>query len=470
MSSNNIPQMVNISHALQSSTIESMRSDIRDFNQVPELSKEQSDKIDRYISSLETAFAQFAKDNEHIEKKEDNVTVIDIQLYTGLKSMYMDYLSQLTKIKKEKSPKDEEVGGDQPLEYIINELPYQQPSERKKYIDALVLSNDRPIEKSDQLLGGIANLSLLDSTISENIRSYIGFLTKVGYGQDQIDYIMSHTTSKQYNSQQNLLSPPITKPDETPQQYEPNDTDDDSKNATTAIPFEDEPKKKISFSKYLKKGDSNDIPKRPWSTYDDDYSSAKKARLDTTDSLISILRDDNATSKKKLKKPRGAIKFVDDSKLVTVYGDDLPKLGLQVSPVQLKKILKPFKEGEPIETLLPAWSNSKAQELHLNTSSVENSDVTDIRGGPVSCETKVPLTYRLNFTAFSKDLDKPPKEPVDIDEASDNANNKKRKAKNPLIARAFGRNSLLLKKDRGGMPYKRVPEINKNTYPLRPLD
>ena len=82
----------------------------------------------------------------------------------------------------------------------------------------------------------------------------------------------------------------------------------------------------------------------------------------------------------------------------------------------------------------------------------------------------MPLTYRLNFTAFSKDLDKPPKEPVDIDEVGDNANNKKRKAKNPLIARAFGRNSLLLKKDRGGMPYKRVPEINKNTYPLRPLD
>nr|8A8F_B Chain B, RNA end formation protein 2 [Saccharomyces cerevisiae] len=59
---------------------------------------------------------------------------------------------------------------------------------------------------------------------------------------------------------------------------------------------------------------------------------------------ISV-QDSNVQSILRNGKPKKArissIKFLDDSQLIKVYGDDLPNQGLQVSPTQLKKILKP---------------------------------------------------------------------------------------------------------------------------------
>lgn len=53
------------------------------------------------------------------------------------------------------------------------------------------------------------------------------------------------------------------------------------------------------------------------------------------------MQDSNVQSILRNGKPKKArissIKFLDDSQLIKVYGDDLPNQGLQVSPTQLKK-------------------------------------------------------------------------------------------------------------------------------------
>lgn len=186
----------------------------------------------------------------------------------------------------------------------------------------------------------------------------------------------------------------------------------------------------------------------------------KRLKNNDNINLSSILKTSGST-----KKNSNSIKFVDDSLLVKVYGDGLPDEGLSVSPEKLKKILKPFKEGEPRETVLVEGYQGKACELDTEFDlSPEETDITEIKGGAIPCETLVPLKYRLNFINFSSELSKkPPREPVVIEEPIDSS----KKNKGPLIVRAFGKNSLLLRKDRGGLPYRPIPEVVPIDYPSR---
>ncbi|SCW04108.1 LAFE_0H06106g1_1 [Lachancea fermentati] len=462
MSGSPIPQLVNISHALQSSLIQQIRTEIKEFTDAPQLSSEQSEKIDRYISSLESAFAEFTKDNEHIERRDQNVTSADVQLYTGLKTMYADYLSQLIKLRKIKMDTAKELDGIHAIEYIRDELPYKQPNERKQYMQNLMSVESYKIPRSDRLLQGIIDLSVLDSTVLDNLRTYIAFLKFVGYSQSEITAKLPYFNTEQVDQDSKaIVSPPKPEYEVQMKQQEQKgilNTDEESKRAKESL---EEPKKKISFSKYLKKGDTNEQNKRPIDT-NEDNSIPKRSKLSTgSKSLLTpILKVDNSIKKKKL----NSIRFVEDDSLVTIYGDELPPEGLVVSPQKLKKILKPFKDGEPRETRLPSWANQKARELSI-PECPDDSDIVETKGGPISCESRVPLMYRLNFTGFCKDLNKPPKDPVVLDETT---NDKGLNQKKPVIARAFGKNALLLKKDRGGLPYKRVPEITRNDYPPQP--
>lgn len=455
-----IPQMVDISHALQSSAIEKMRSDIRDFQQVPELSQAQSETVDSYIKSLETAFAQFTKDNQHIESGSDpSITVADTQLYSGLKAMYADYLSQLSDIRKQNSDGKE----DDPFNYIVEELPYLQPTERKSYIDNLILGikYDDKLSKSQGVLEAMVNLCVLDSTLMANLRSYVTFLRKIGFDSETLKKALpadlaesswlTEISSKPEGDIATVSKKISTDRAGTPPLKEQND-----KNGQ-----DDEPKKKISFSRYLKKGDVvvNENGKRKNST-STARDGLKKVKKEETVTLNSILKTSGST-----KKIASSIKFVDDPILVKVYGDGLPSDGLFVTPEKLKKILKPFKEGEPRETVLIENYKRKAPELDIEFDlSPEETDITETKGGPVPCETVIPLKYRLNFTSFSSELSKrTPREPVVVDESMDIT----KKNKGPLIVRAFGKNSLLLRKDRGGLPYKRIPEVTPIDYPAR---
>ncbi|CAR24129.1 RNA-processing protein REF2 [Lachancea thermotolerans CBS 6340] len=507
MSGSPIPQLVNISHALQSSFIQQLRTETREFSETPTLSQEQQRKIDTYIGSLERAFTAFTRDNEHIERRDADVTPADVQLYSGLKTMYADYLTQLTKLKRKSvvqneaslrdqqksanqsdntrttnpsakksenvrsSPQKEAVkteakapsrasttneGGlwrasqeknagqnehlraNQVLEYMQDELPYQQPAERKSYVDNLQKNADLTLQKNPKLLDAVANLAILDSTVSENLHSYVTLLRMVGYKDDEFAARLPHINGKLTPSDKAL--PPTSSADQ----------------ASAKAPAPEEPKKKISFLKYLKKGDVNEQGKR---VLEDNTlgGSQKRSRPnnDNNSNLISILKSE--TSKKR----RNPIRFVADEKLLTVYGDDIPSDGLIVSPGKLKKVLKPFKDGEPREVTFPTWKNQKVRELSI-PKPTEDSDIVDIKGGPISCDTRVSANYRLNFTAFSKSLNKQPLEPTELDEKDPNL------TKKPLIVRAFGKNCLLLQKDRGGLPYKRVPEVSLNDYPIRP--
>lgn len=456
-----IPQMVDISHALQSSAIEKMRSDIKEYQQVSELSADQYATVEKYIASLETAFAQFTKDNQHIECGVDpSVTAADTQLYSGLKAMYADYLSQLISIRRQNSSSSS--GENEPLKYIVEELPYLQPTERKSYIDNLILGNkyDEKLSKSQGFLEAMVNLCVLDSTLTANLRSYITFLKKLGFGAETLRKALPADLANSpwltEGSSDTVVDVSTSKKISTDRAGTPPLKEQEDKNGP-----DDEPKKKISFSRYLKKGDvavnENGKRKSSVSAVPDDSKKAKKEDAVTLNSILKV----SGSSKKNANN----IKFVDDPLLVKVYGEGLPSEGLYVTPEKLKKILKPFKEGEPRETVLVENFKRKAPELDIEFDlSPEEFDVTETKGGPIPCDTVVPLKYRLNFANFSSDLsNRPPREPVVVDETTDI--NKKNKG--PLIVRAFGKNSLLLRKDRGGLPYKRVPEVVPIDYPPR---
>ncbi|SCU96743.1 LAFA_0G07866g1_1 [Lachancea sp. 'fantastica'] len=440
MSGSPIPQLVNISHALQSSFVQKLRSEVKTFNETEKLTDGQTQQIDKYITSLETAFAEFTRDNEHIERRDAHVTAVDVQLYTGLKTMYADYLSQLIKLKQRSVSQEENVGGDRPVDYVCDELPYKQPSERKAYIDKLLAQPETAqIGKNDRLLAGIASLAVLDSTVKENTQAYADLLLRIGYSVEEVDKNMPHYENGSISTATEAKTPEV------------------SQATTPAVT-----KKKISFSKYLKKGDSNDNAATKRSSEDDDgindQSNTKRIKTDDSSSdsvLPSILKTQSNVKK------RNPIRFVSDDKLLTVYGDELPTKGLVVSPNKLKKVLKPFKDGEPREITFSAWNNQKVRELTF-PKAPSDSDIVDTLGGLVPCETRVPLGYRLNFTTFSKSLAKTPSEPTEIDSTDPNLSQK------PLIVRAFGKNCFLLQKDRGGIPYKRVPEVHVNDYPIRP--
>ncbi|AMD21114.1 HEL167Cp [Eremothecium sinecaudum] len=475
---NSIPEKVNISHAMPSSMINVMREDIKQFQQTKELDQQQMDKVDHYIDHLDSIFAQFCKDNEHVEKKTAGVTDADVQLFQGLKKMYSNYMNQLSDIKKRKVEEDQEFHADKPLEYILDELPYLQPAERNRYISTL-LKEKVSFSKDMKLFDGIANLCLLDGSVKDYLRTYKYLLQSVGFTQEEIlsripfladDYRPSEAAKRESTPDTPLSSDALS-------QDASNDSTNTNSTASTAIsststssnsesnerPDEDR-KKKISFSKYLKK-DASEPVKRAMSPDDLAQPIVKRQKFDWP---VSIIKDD-----KKVKKQRSIIRFVDDSKLVTVFGDDLPDTGVITSPDRLKKILNPYVEGEPREFILESWKNQKARKLIIDVGIIDDSDIAESRNGPVAITSKVPPSYRLNFTKFSDELAKSHRSPAEVEEDEHDLKNhkgKQRGGKGPIIVRAFGRNALLLKKDRGGLPYKKVPEVRKNLYPTRPDD
>ncbi|GAV52906.1 hypothetical protein ZYGR_0AI01880 [Zygosaccharomyces rouxii] len=472
--SNPIPQLVNISHALQSDTVEKIRRDIKDFHEAPKLKPEQVEAINHYISSLKSAFGQFTEDNEHVERQDAGVTSADTQLYSGLKSMYMDYLNQLGSIKREKVLGDEEVSKDKPVDYISEELPYLQPMERKEYVEGLIMNDSasKNLGKSQGFLNGMVNLCVLDSTVTENLRCYVTLLRKIGYTKEELKNLLpkglslmpslSTNTTAEEKVKETSASKKVSNSTESTQSSNGPTTQSDPTGSSTATGGgDDEPKKKISFSRYLKKGDGNENGKRKASLMEDDLRPVKKPRANGGSELRSILR--TAGNSSSSNKKSSNIKFVDDSHLVTVYGDGLPTDGLQLSPERLKKVLKPFKEGEPREIVHVVGFEDKATELDIEFDlSPEESDIIETKGGPIPCETTAPLKHRLNFANFSPDLgNKPIRDAVVVEDPIV-------KAKSPLIAKAFGKNSLLLRKDRGGLPYKRIPDVTPNDYPPRP--
>lgn len=477
--SNPIPQLVNISHALQSDTVEKIRRDIRDFHEASKLKPEQVEAINHYISSLKSAFGQFTEDNEHVERQDTGVTSADTQLYSGLKSMYMDYLNQLGSIKREKVLGDEEVSKDKPVDYISEELPYLQPTERKEYIEGLFIndSSNKNLGKSREFLDGMVNLCVLDSTVTENLRCYVTLLRKVGYTKEELKNLLPKGLALMPSLSSSTPAEEKIKETSAPKKtlnglesvqssgghsIHSDSTMSSSTGGSMAGSGDDEPKKKISFSRYLKKGDGNENGKRKASLMEEDGPPVKRPRANGSSELRSILRTTGSSGSSSSRKTSN-IKFVDDSHLVTVYGDGLPSDGLQLSPERLKKVLKPFKEGEPREIIHVAGFKDKAPELDIEFDlSPEESDIIETKGGPIPCETSTPLKHRLNFANFSPDLgNKPIREAVVVEDPTV-------KSRTPLIAKAFGKNSLLLRKDRGGLPYKRIPDVTPNDYPPRP--
>ncbi|SCV04755.1 LAMI_0H18822g1_1 [Lachancea mirantina] len=461
MSGNPIPQLVNISHALQSTFIQQIRTEIKEFSEAAKLTQEQTEKINKYIGSVKRAFADFTKDNEHIERRGPGVTAADIQLYMGLKAMYADYLSQLVKLQeskvlskvpsaREQQPKEEAVDTSQ-LNYITDELPYKQPTERKRYIDSLLKSSTTNLPKSTPIFEGIVKLATLDSTVVENVQSYVAILRKIGFERSKVlaSIPLPSNGINADDGSAKSYAKPTRKPEpveERPQRIEAS---------------QEEPKKKISFSRYLKKNDTEEDSKRALNDSEATSSKRQKRPTDKDSSEIkiaSILKDDNLTKKTKT----NPIRFAVDEKLITVYGDELPPSGLKVSPQKLKKILKPFNAGEPRELALSAWKNQKVFEFSFREN-VQDTDIVETRGGPISCLTEAPPNYRHGFSSFSKELNKMHKEPADLENF---ANNSASRLSKPLIVRAFGKNALLLKKDRGGIPYKPVPEVKRNEYPV----
>lgn len=452
-----IPQKVNVTHALQSSVVEKMKEDIKEYQNLAELSQEQMETVNTYIDSLDSAFTQFCMDNDHVEKRKEGVTSADVELFEGLKNMYSTYMSQLSQIKQERLKKEQEVGKDQPLEYIRKELPYVLPADRFDFVNELILKGSNSgLVKSAELLKAMQQLALIDGSLKKNLRIYRDFLERMGYTSVEIINSLPHL------SDDDSILPPET--NIVQNELTPEDFPQESLS---------EEKKRISFSKYLKKDgkEINENGKRTLTTDDEDYQNGVKLskKSNTSSSiknigLIPILK----TEHRKKSKPINGIQFVDDSKLVTVFGDDLPAKGLVTSARKLKKILKPFKEGEPAEFELGPWKEQSAQPLLIEIGPIKDSDISEIKNGPISINSNVTLGLRRNFISFSPDLNKAALEPVHIEDTIEDASNGKRKQRNPIIARAFGKNSLLLRKDRGGLPYKRVPEVIRNSYPLRP--
>lgn len=422
-----ILQKVDISHTVHSDTIQQIRLDVGSFNESLPLNKDQLIKVDNYLHLLIKTLAQFMKDNIIFFSTDSNISDADKKLFLGLVTMYIDYISQLDKLKGKDGKQNNRI-----LDDLSNVLPEQTLDERKIYITNLI-SNSKLRESltvDDNLLKELLRLAVKDMEHPDGSLIYFQLIDLLGYNDKM---------SEKSTVNESELS--------------------------TVSPFSsDSNKKKISFSKYLKKEDGSFTPhsteshKRPIKddTNENSDESYKKIKIVNKDGKIipSILK-----SSKSKRKPKNKLKFSEESNLIKLYGEDIPVEGVKVSPLELKKILRPFTEGEPNEKLL--FEGIKIHPLKLDLKNdVIDSDITDIKGGPVSLETFVPLTYRENFKNFANNLKKLPREPVVVDDPSD-------MNRQPLIARAFGKNSLLLRKDRGGIPYKRVPDVLKNNYPPR---
>lgn len=301
----------------------------------------------------------------------------------------------------------------------------------------------------------------------------------------------TETPSSSSSSSPSLSPTPPTPAIETSPNNDKNEDANDAAN-----------KKKISFSKYLKKEDSEletegsstnkrsnsevekmdnenvQVKKQKTSSISSDTSDSTELYPTTDDGtsatpgLTSILKSSKNTNKKK---KSIKIKFVEDNDLVRVYGDDLPTDGLKVTPTDLKRVLRPFVEGEPneklyLEAVNASLSGRSTYTLPLNLDNIKNdikdSDIAETKGGPIRCMTAVPLLYKTEFNNFNKELKKKmPREPIITNDDIETLNNPENKK--PVIAKAFGKNQLLLRSDRGGMPYKPVPEVTRNYYPIR---
>ncbi|CCF56915.1 hypothetical protein KAFR_0B06180 [Kazachstania africana CBS 2517] len=550
--SNPIPQLVNISHALQSNMVQQIRTDVASFTQPGELSTDQVNKIDNYLSALKSALTQFTNDNKHIENNDPSMSVtdLDIQLYSGLKAMYIDYINQLNQIKlsnselKQRQEDDKRIKQNIKLLNDINEtLPIKSADERRLFFKNLTINdNYKFVLKSNDLLASVVKLCELDLSTTENIKSYITFLKSIGYSKETLkkelpssitkpidekvkikktkspknsivvgmaagsnnsnSSISSSNSSNSSVTESSTVLPKVKKKRDI---YIANatgkkdknsslsgevlnkDTDvillnnkekmndaagDDDGKASSQV---EENKKKISFSKYLKKDDSDttatESPKRSASSKNVslDEPTSKRIKNDDTNEVkpISILKNgENIRSSSRVSKSMN-INFSDN---LMLYGDDLPDSGLKVTSSELKKILKPFKEGEPNEKL--HFGDFRVRPMKLiplvsQSMNVEEiMDISELKGGPVSCQTRTPPFYREEFQNFNKELKKkPPREPILSSENENNNDAHENDNSMPLVAKAFGKNALLLKKDRGGLPYKRVPEIPRNNYP-----
>lgn len=405
------------------------------------------------------------------------------------------------------------------------------------------------MESKDKILTILINFCQLDEFVSDNIMIYLKFLKLMGFTKDILQKRLpssitrpkvklaapstnNNTTNIDKSSvkKESTRKKPANKDTEVTKERsrtskinkkkmdiyiadssnkkeklaitDSNSSNTNNSNATDinkniqAIEVPDD-KKKISFTKYLKKddsdatvnGDNNSIvinKKRPYDSIvsnssemgnkdtdidnsntnseTDEYNTEFDIKRMKIDKLPSILKNGQFNNNKLGRNLSSGIKFVSDSKLVKVYGDDLPMNGLSVTPLELKKVLRPFVEGEPNERLFfEDASNIKLKLLNLeNVSQINDNDISEIKGGKISLDTMVPHMYRSNFNNFNKDLkNRIPKEPILLN------NNDFDKDDKPIIMKAFGQNRFLLKKDRGGLPYKHVPEVLKNRYPIK---
>ncbi|KAL3241137.1 RNA-processing protein REF2 [Nakaseomyces bracarensis] len=441
MSSN--PQ-VNVEHALPIASIQKVKKDLQDFTAAPELTEEQSELISSHINLIDAALLQFMKDNHDLDRQPASTTDVNLSLYHGLKRMYNDLLNELRTVKEQKIA-TEQADRNKPLEYIEDELPYLQAAQRKAYIDTLIMNDthDEELKKQgERFLTAVVKLYTLDSSIEENLRVYMTLVRKLGFSTEQL-----------HSKLPNEIRPTNHNIPE----------DDNIEKGTNEDNSKEDSKKKISFSKYLKKEDSSKRPLNDDSNEGPEMKKIKSTSIEDdnieTNGLKSILK--NRDQKNSTKKKPVGIKFQSESSLITVFGDGLPNTGLQVSPEELKKILQPFVAGQPREFPLrdpmPSVLKLPMWDIRFDEN-VNNSDISELKGGPVPCATRTPLTSKVNFINFSTDLNKPAREPVNLDEGE---------SSQPVIAKAFGQNKLLLRKDRGGLPYKRIPDIVRNKYAPR---
>ena len=414
MSTHPVPQLVNGSHALAATVIEEMRNTLDTLQQQKQFNEDQVPLLMSYLAQLNGALLQFTEDNKHVKPGVDGVTSGDLDLINGLITLYKDYIYKFNNIEKKFSSMEA-----------------------------------KPQSKIDTISRNSSNVNLDEGIRALKEVKQVKKSVPTSTPKREIYIADSSKKKKSIETNNTILT------DENIKENQIN-------------------KKKISFTKYKKKEDSpinsndetsgnNKRTSIQEENMDNSNSerSPKKMKLDENSTKIrSILKNSETSDKtKQKKKKKVGISFPVEDDLVRVYGDDLPTTGLKVTPTELKKILRPFKEGEPKEKVLIEGFNSKPKLLNIQVT-IKDSDISQLKNGPIKFETMTPLLYRDNFRNFSKDLKKPAREPIPEMGLQHNGTT-------PLVAQAYGRNGLLLRNDRGGIPYKRVPEVRRNKYPSR---
>lgn len=96
-------------------------------------------------------------------------------------------------------------------------------------MDNLQKNADLTLQKNPKLLDAVANLAILDSTVSENLHSYVTLLRMVGYKDDEFAARLPHINGKLTPSDKAL--PPTSSADQ----------------ASAKAPAPEEPKKRFHF-------------------------------------------------------------------------------------------------------------------------------------------------------------------------------------------------------------------------------